>query len=100
MQANILVDANGNACLTDFGLAKALESSGTLTGTSTMRGTLRWMAPELLMNDGSDANAGQPTSASDMYATAMVIWEVSCITALWADRRANRLEALHGSRTI
>jgi hypothetical protein len=38
------------------------------------------MAPELLQDDGNDSSndsgAGRPTVASDMYAAAMVVYEV------------------------
>lgn len=45
-----------------------------MTGTSSLKGTLRWMSPELL--ESSDVNGGSPTVASDMYAVGMVFYEV------------------------
>ncbi|KAJ7673377.1 kinase-like domain-containing protein, partial [Mycena rosella] len=41
---NILVDDEGHACLTDFGLAAFIESD-TSVKSSTRSGTTRWMAP-------------------------------------------------------
>ena len=43
--SNVLVDKQGNAYLTDFGIAKILESSLDLTGTGII-GTPHYMSPE------------------------------------------------------
>lgn len=54
-------------------------------------GTLRWMAPELLLS--SDADGGAPTFASDVYALAMVFYEVrspSLPLSACANRRNGR----------
>ena len=45
-----------------------------MTGTSSLSGTLRWMSPELIKS--SDADGGTSTFASDVYALAMVFYEV------------------------
>ena len=71
-KANILINDHREACLADFGLAIALQGSATVT--TTLKGTLRWMAPELLKS--SDPDGGVPTCASDVYALAMVFYEV------------------------
>ena len=39
-------------------------------------GTLQWMSPELLKLVGTGSNI-RPTSESDCYALAMVVYEVS-----------------------
>ena len=44
--ANIMLSADGQARLTDFGLVKSLESSQNLTVTATALGTPCFMAPE------------------------------------------------------
>jgi serine/threonine protein kinase len=75
-QANILVNDRFDACLADFGLASVLYDTGTASDSNLSRGTLRWMAPELLIND-DNSDGGRPSAASDMYALAMVLWEVS-----------------------
>lgn len=64
------------ACLSDFGLTTVLYNTGTLTATGATRGTLRWMSPELLGNVVDSEDSGRPTEASDIYAVAMVFWEV------------------------
>lgn len=76
VQANILVDDGGNACLADFGLASVLHDTGTLSQSVSGQGTLRWMAPELLLCEEGVENGGRPSVASDIYALAIVIWEV------------------------
>jgi serine/threonine protein kinase len=75
-QVNVLIARDGRACLTDFGLATLVYYTANFTGTSSLRGTLRWMAPELLSAEIGDLDAGRPSVSADMYALAMVIWEV------------------------
>lgn len=47
-----------------------LLSTHTISQTASMKGTIRWMAPELF---GDDA---EPTMAADMWAIGMVLYEV------------------------
>jgi serum/glucocorticoid-regulated kinase 2 len=42
---NILLDADGNICLIDFGMAKELKEMGT---TKSIVGTPEYIAPEIL----------------------------------------------------
>jgi serine/threonine protein kinase len=68
LQENVLVDSQGQARLTDFGLAITLNAtvaSATLNGM----GTLQYMAPELFEDE-------RPTKASDVYALGMTAWHV------------------------
>ena len=46
--SNLLVDARGNLWVTDFGLARFQDEPG-LTRTGDLLGTLRYMAPELVL---------------------------------------------------
>ncbi|KAJ6577986.1 kinase-like domain-containing protein [Mycena capillaripes] len=47
--ANILINDDGRACLADFGLALAFETQAFSTSSAgSTRGTLRWLAPEIL----------------------------------------------------
>jgi serine/threonine protein kinase len=62
--------------LSDFGLAIVLQSTNSATATASMRGTLRWMAPELLQEDPEQGHTGKTTPWSDMYAVGMLLWEV------------------------
>lgn len=59
---NLMQDAAGTVYVTDFGLA-ALCGERT-----TMGGTLRYMAPERLLN-------GEPTAAADQYALGVTLYE-------------------------
>ena len=43
---NILLDAKGEPHLTDFGLARLVESESTVTRTLEVLGTPSYMAPE------------------------------------------------------
>ena len=71
------MDATRNARIADFGLATVSSASINFTATASMRGTLRWMSPELLdLDESADLETGRPTPAADIYALAMVMWEV------------------------
>jgi serine/threonine protein kinase len=68
--SNIMLTEEGEAALTDFGLAKG-PAYTVLTRPGQVMGTLDYMAPELIK--------GEPaTPASDIYAFGCVIYE--CIT--------------------
>lgn len=76
LQLNVLISNEGNALLCDFGLSKMISDMATMSGTPTElfgAGTIRWMAPELFSDEHGD---GSKTSASDIYAFAMLIVEV------------------------
>lgn len=51
--ANVLVDQDGTVKLSDFGCSKLFENSFSQTDfTGIIRGSLAWMAPEVLQNKG------------------------------------------------
>jgi TolB-like protein/predicted Ser/Thr protein kinase/Flp pilus assembly protein TadD len=68
---NILLDANGEPHLTDFGLARLVESESTVTRTLEVLGTPSYMAPEQAVGN----NAG-PTSATDVYGLGAVLYQL------------------------
>ena len=78
IQANILIDRDGRACLADFGLLIIVSNSThpTTTSSSGSGGTTRWMSPELLDPDKFGFKNSRPTKESDCYALGMVILEV------------------------
>lgn len=65
---NILVDQNGNVKVVDFGIAKGL-SDASLTEAGTGMGTVHYVSPE-------QARGEAATSASDIYATGVVLYEM------------------------
>lgn len=78
VQANILVNQNGRACLADFGLL-TIEPDSTDTTSSHLfqrGGTLLWMGPELLYPEKFGLTGGRLTKSSDCYALGMVVYEV------------------------
>jgi serine/threonine protein kinase len=51
---NILLDGEtGRAMLTDFGVARALEGDGRMTGTGMILGSPRYMSPEQATGEGT-----------------------------------------------
>jgi serine/threonine-protein kinase len=68
---NILLDAEtGRAMLTDFGVARALERDGSLTGTGVVLGSPRYMSPE--QATGERTLDGR----SDLYSLGLVGYEM------------------------
>ncbi|MEP7227927.1 MAG: serine/threonine-protein kinase [Gemmatimonadales bacterium] len=63
--ANIMLDDEGRVVLTDFGISKAVQDTGQLTGTGTIIGTPHYMAPEQARGQEVDGRA-------DQYALAIV----------------------------
>ncbi|KAJ6471182.1 kinase-like domain-containing protein, partial [Mycena vulgaris] len=70
---NILMDENGSARLTDFGLAAVVESDASIKN-STRSGSARWMSPELL--DPPPGTQFEHTTSSDVWAFGCVCCEV------------------------
>jgi serine/threonine protein kinase/tetratricopeptide (TPR) repeat protein len=68
---NILVDAKGEPHLTDFGLARLVETESTVTRTMEVLGTPSYMAPEQAVG-----NNAQLTSATDVYGLGAVLYQL------------------------
>ncbi len=73
--ANIMMDAAGTAKISDFGLARQ-HARTTLLTMHPGAGTLAYMAPELLMASTATSAAFMPTNRVDIYAFAMIVWEM------------------------
>src|SRR5262245_58096592 len=65
---NILLALNGDVKLVDFGMARARDRIAEHTAPGFVKGTLSYMAPEILV--------GKPaTPASDLFSAAVTLWE-------------------------
>jgi serine/threonine protein kinase/WD40 repeat protein len=68
--ANILLTADGTPKITDFGLAKRLDSAGQ-TQTGAIMGTPSYMAPEQAGGKGKEVGP-----AADVYALGAILYEL------------------------
>ncbi len=66
--ANILIAENGNLFVTDFGIARILSDTSTLTVDTTV-GTPHYMSPEQIM-------AGHVTATTDIYALGVMLYQM------------------------
>ncbi|KZS92090.1 kinase-like protein [Sistotremastrum niveocremeum HHB9708] len=82
--SNVLINDSGSAVLADFGVSTFLENnrylqsnSGTsFTSSGTIRGSLRWMAPELVLG-----NSQTPSKGSDMWSVGCTLMELAILAA-------------------
>ena len=65
---NVLIDADGRAKLTDFGISRELEGDG-LTATGRVLGTTDYVAPEQAMGQKVDPR-------TDVYSLGVVLYEM------------------------
>jgi serine/threonine protein kinase/tetratricopeptide (TPR) repeat protein len=68
---NILLDAKGEPQLTDFGLARLVETESTVTRTLEVLGTPSYMAPEQAVG-----NNDVVSSATDVYGLGAVLYQL------------------------
>ncbi|PYL69043.1 MAG: hypothetical protein DMF28_04700, partial [Verrucomicrobia bacterium] len=68
---NILLDAKGEPHLTDFGLARLVETESTVTRTLEVLGTPSYMAPEQAVG-----NNAAVSSATDVYGLGAVLYQL------------------------
>ncbi|MCI0491292.1 MAG: serine/threonine-protein kinase, partial [Blastocatellia bacterium] len=69
--ANILIDASDQPRITDFGLAKSIESDSGLTDTGAVIGTPNYMPPEQ-----AGDKRGKPGKTSDVYSLGAILYEM------------------------
>jgi formylglycine-generating enzyme required for sulfatase activity len=65
--SNVLLDTDGTAILSDFGIAKLLDATGSVT--NTLLGTPDYMSPEQITGATLDAR-------SDVYALGVMIYRI------------------------
>src|SRR5881296_494978 len=68
---NILLDAKGEPHLTDFGLARLVETESTVTRTLEVLGTPSYMAPEQALGENATVS-----SATDVYGLGAVLYQL------------------------
>ncbi|KAG2030398.1 kinase-like domain-containing protein [Suillus americanus] len=82
---NVVIDRDGNAFLTDFGLSVALAENDRTYYNSYSSGAVRWLAPELIGsrepesnpdNSDSDAELPKPNSQSDVFSLGCIMLHV------------------------
>jgi DNA-binding beta-propeller fold protein YncE len=81
--ANVLLDEDGHAYLTDFGITK--QVGGASTDTGRVVGTFDYLAPEQIRGDPVDGRA-------DVYALGCVLYE--CLAGMPPFRRPTEAEIL------
>jgi serine/threonine-protein kinase len=85
--SNIIIDSDGTAMLTDFGLAKG-RAYTVLTKPGQVMGTLDYLAPELIK--------GQPaTPATDIYALGCTMYECVSGQAPFRDKEGIQVGLAH-----
>jgi eukaryotic-like serine/threonine-protein kinase len=80
--SNLLLDIEGTAWVTDFGLAKS-DDSDDLTRTGDFVGTLRYMAPERFQ--------GWSDARSDVYSLGVTLYEMLTLTPAFDESDRGRL---------
>lgn len=84
--ANILVDGNDKVTLVDFGIGQQIDVA-TVTASSDLTGTLRYVAPEVIKSEKASA-------ASDQYSLAVILYEL--LSGCWPyEGEATAAAALH-----
>ena len=66
---NVIIGDDGRVKVTDFGLARAVESTALTTDSSMLLGTVAYLAPEQVSRGVADAR-------SDVYAAGVLLFEL------------------------
>ncbi|MDP2344162.1 MAG: protein kinase [Deltaproteobacteria bacterium] len=68
--SNILLDKSGAPKLIDLGIARSAENEGEKTQAGMLKGTLRYLAPELLLGEGYSAS-------TDLWSLGVCLFEAA-----------------------
>ncbi|HWY88710.1 MAG TPA: SUMF1/EgtB/PvdO family nonheme iron enzyme, partial [Gemmataceae bacterium] len=85
--ANVLIDEMGRPHVADFGLAKHLEGSSSLSGSGAVVGTPDYMSPEQAGGNRS------LTTAADIYGLGAILYH--CLTGRPPFHEPSPLETMH-----
>jgi serine/threonine protein kinase len=69
--SNVLLDEQGDAFLTDFGIARIMGETGSTVTTQGVVGTPSYMSPE-------QAQGGALDGRSDIYSLGVMVFEMAC----------------------
>jgi WD40 repeat protein len=86
--ANVLLTADGTPKVSDFGLARLLDSDGGQTQTGARFGTPSYMAPEQAVGQAREAGP-----AADVYALGAILYEL--LTGRPPFRAATAMDTMH-----
>ena len=90
---NILFRENGQAVLTDFGIAKTLGANTIMTRTGLSLGTPRYMSPEQIRGQNVDARA-------DLYSFGVLFYEMLTGNVPYNAEDSFALAMMHVTATI
>lgn len=91
--ANILIDAQGKGCLTDFNIAKISKSfsnaaARNATQTRTAMGTYSYMSPEQIRGVEIDTR-------TDIYSLGVILYEIACGRRPFDNASAEVIASMH-----
>jgi tRNA A-37 threonylcarbamoyl transferase component Bud32 len=85
---NIMFDQKGTPLLTDFGIARAVETGTRMTATGMSIGTPHYMSPE-------QARGEEAGPASDFYSLGVVLYECLCAKVPFAGENSTAIGIKH-----
>ena len=86
VQENILISPNDNLVIADFGISRLVECSKTVTGPSTLSGSTRWMAIELIIGPEEETDP-DPDAETKMAEPTLDAKEVDSTPDTFASQR-------------
>lgn len=90
--SNILLSFDGEAKITDFGVARALQHIGTIDATDTQR-RLLYAAPEV-------AHGQEPTRQSDLFSLGLILYEMLAGVHPYRDKNTPEFDASTPQRVV
>jgi serine/threonine-protein kinase len=73
---NVFITYDGQVKIVDFGIAKALRRTSAETRQGVLKGKIKYMSPEQVLNKNIDRRA-------DVFAMGILLWEAAVGTRLW-----------------